>query len=263
MLMLVVASLSLVAMLVDPRSITGAPAWLKPFKFAVSTAVYCLTLAWVFEWLPERSKVRRVVGWTTAVVFVLEVATIDAQAWRGTTSHFNVSTTLDGTLFMVMGLAMRGLFDWSSVVVKGTFYLLDPEIGSPDTYRRAHDGRESPGIGPASRRMASWTTATKRAGSSRDSPIRVTVRRRPSTPVTRVGRRSVTTTFGVPGRAASRYPGAGAGAVRQDVCSAEASSDSARRATSRRPARRTSTSPARAMGRSAIARAWPTSQRIE
>ena len=32
---------------------------------------------------------------------------------------------------------VRGLFDWSSVVVKGTFYLLDPEIGSPDTYRRA------------------------------------------------------------------------------------------------------------------------------
>jgi nitroimidazol reductase NimA-like FMN-containing flavoprotein (pyridoxamine 5'-phosphate oxidase superfamily) len=28
-------------------------------------------------------------------------------------------------------------FEWSSVVVKGTFYLLDPEIGSPDTYRRA------------------------------------------------------------------------------------------------------------------------------
>ena len=32
---------------------------------------------------------------------------------------------------------VRGTFDWSSVVVKGTFYLLDPEIGSPDTYRRA------------------------------------------------------------------------------------------------------------------------------
>jgi nitroimidazol reductase NimA-like FMN-containing flavoprotein (pyridoxamine 5'-phosphate oxidase superfamily) len=32
---------------------------------------------------------------------------------------------------------VRDLFDWSSVVVKGTFYLLDPEIGSPDTYRRA------------------------------------------------------------------------------------------------------------------------------
>jgi nitroimidazol reductase NimA-like FMN-containing flavoprotein (pyridoxamine 5'-phosphate oxidase superfamily) len=32
---------------------------------------------------------------------------------------------------------IRDLFDWSSVVVKGTFYLLDPEIGSPDTYTRA------------------------------------------------------------------------------------------------------------------------------
>ena len=29
------------------------------------------------------------------------------------------------------------LFEWSSVVVKGTFYLLDPESGSTDTYRRA------------------------------------------------------------------------------------------------------------------------------
>lgn len=32
---------------------------------------------------------------------------------------------------------VRDIFDWESVVVKGTFYLLDPEIGSPDTYQRA------------------------------------------------------------------------------------------------------------------------------
>jgi nitroimidazol reductase NimA-like FMN-containing flavoprotein (pyridoxamine 5'-phosphate oxidase superfamily) len=32
---------------------------------------------------------------------------------------------------------VRDHFDWSSVVVKGTFYLLDPLIGSSDTYRRA------------------------------------------------------------------------------------------------------------------------------
>ena len=31
----------------------------------------------------------------------------------------------------------RGLFEWTSVVVKGTFSLLDPEGGSPDTYARA------------------------------------------------------------------------------------------------------------------------------
>jgi hypothetical protein len=106
--MLVVAGASLLAMLVDPRMITGAPAWLKPFKFAISTAIYSLTLAWIFGWLSDWPRVRRVVGWTTAIVFVLEVAIIDAQAWRGTTSHFNVSTMLDGVLFLVMGGAILG-----------------------------------------------------------------------------------------------------------------------------------------------------------
>ena len=105
-LMVVLAGLSLVGVLVDPRRITGAPAWLKPFKFAVSIAVYTVTLAWIFGWLMDRPRLRRVVGWTSAVVFVLEVAIIDAQAWRGTTSHFNSATTLDRTLFVVMGAAI-------------------------------------------------------------------------------------------------------------------------------------------------------------
>ena len=47
-LMIVVAGPSSVAIFVDPRIIMGARAWLKPFKFAVSTAIYSLTLAWIF-----------------------------------------------------------------------------------------------------------------------------------------------------------------------------------------------------------------------
>jgi len=105
-LMLLVAVPSLVGIFADPRIITGAPAWLKPFKFAVSTAVYSLTLAWIFGWLTDWPRMRRIVGWTTAVVFLLEVAIIDAQAWRGTTSHFNASTPLDRGLFIVMGSAI-------------------------------------------------------------------------------------------------------------------------------------------------------------
>ena len=105
-LMLGAAIASLIGILVDPRVITGAPAWLKPFKFAVSTAVYSLTLAWVFNWLADWPRVRRVVGWVTAAVFVFEVAVIDMQAWRGTTSHFNVSTVFDAVLFSVMGAAI-------------------------------------------------------------------------------------------------------------------------------------------------------------
>jgi len=87
----------------DPRTITGAPAWLKPAKFAVSTAVYSLTLAWVFSALPSWPRMRAIVGWTTALVFAIEVAIIGAQAWRGAASHFNVATPIDAVLFGVMG----------------------------------------------------------------------------------------------------------------------------------------------------------------
>ena len=104
--MLVVAIPSLAGVFIDPRMITGAPAWLKPFKFAISAAIYCLTLAWIFAFLMEQARMRRVVGWVTAIVFVVEVAIIDLQAWRGTTSHFNVATVSDRVLFAVMGSAI-------------------------------------------------------------------------------------------------------------------------------------------------------------
>src|SRR5690606_26952007 len=106
LLMVGVAVPSLIGVFVDARVITGAPAWLKPFKFAVSTAVYSLTLAWIFTLLMDRPRLRSVVGWVTAVVFVLEVAIIDFQAWRGTTSHFNNATPFDRTLFIIMGSAI-------------------------------------------------------------------------------------------------------------------------------------------------------------
>jgi hypothetical protein len=106
LLMALVAIPSLIGVFVDPRIITGAPAWLKPLKFAISITIYSLTLAWIFTFLGDRPKMRRVVGWATAIVFVLEVVIIDLQAWRGTTSHFNSSTTLNRVLFLLMGSAI-------------------------------------------------------------------------------------------------------------------------------------------------------------
>jgi hypothetical protein len=105
-LMLAALAGSLAGLWLDPRTITGAPAWLKPAKFALSTAIYMLTLAWVFSYLPAWPRTRRIVGWTTAATLVLEVAIIAVQAWRGTTSHFNVGSPIDLALWTVMGLAI-------------------------------------------------------------------------------------------------------------------------------------------------------------
>ena len=97
---------ALAGLWLDPRVITGAPAWLKPAKFAMSTAIYVLTLAWIFTYLPEWVRTRRIVGWATAVILIVEVGAIYVQAWRGTTSHFNVGTPLDAALFAAMGIGI-------------------------------------------------------------------------------------------------------------------------------------------------------------
>jgi len=95
-----------VLMLVDPRVIEGAPAWLKPLKFAVSTGIYSVTLAWILRCLPDWPRLARRAALITAGVFVIEVALIAAQAARGTISHFNTSSALDGAIFSVMGVAI-------------------------------------------------------------------------------------------------------------------------------------------------------------
>jgi hypothetical protein len=120
-----------IGVLADPRVITGAPAWLKPLKFAVSTALYSFTLAWVFSFLPDRERMRRIVGRGTAAAFVLEVAMIGGQAARGTTSHFNVATPFDAVIFATMGLiimSQTALAAWLAVAVWRQRFA-DPALG--------------------------------------------------------------------------------------------------------------------------------------
>jgi hypothetical protein len=113
-LMLAAFVASLGAMAIDDRTILGAPAWLKPAKFAISTAIYAFTLAWIFTYLPDRRKLTSRIGWITAVIVVFEVAVIDLQAARGVTSHFNIGTPIDAALFSTMGLAI--LVAWGAAI---------------------------------------------------------------------------------------------------------------------------------------------------
>lgn len=48
--------------LVDPRLIAGAPAWVKPMKLAISTAVYSLTLVWMLGYVKDHPRLVAAAG---------------------------------------------------------------------------------------------------------------------------------------------------------------------------------------------------------
>ncbi|HEX5504758.1 MAG TPA: hypothetical protein VFW96_19225 [Thermomicrobiales bacterium] len=94
---------TLLGLLVDPRVITGAPAWLKPAKFAMSFALYSFTLIWLLGFVRGHPRLVRLVAGLTALGVAIEMACIATQAARGTTSHYNVATPFDEALWDLMG----------------------------------------------------------------------------------------------------------------------------------------------------------------
>jgi hypothetical protein len=106
----VLTVITAVGVFADDRVLTGAPIWLKPFKFSVSFVLYGLTLAWMLSLLPRRS---RLAEWAAVGILgtsVIEMVIIVTQVIRGQTSHFNYTTPLNSALFGIMGGAIMLLF---------------------------------------------------------------------------------------------------------------------------------------------------------
>ena len=131
LIMIPVFLLTLIGLALDPRIITGAPAWLKPAKFAISTAIYALTLAWIFTYLTDWPRLKSITGGATAAILVIEVAIIYLQAARGKASHFNAGTVLDGVLFALMGVGIMLVLAASIAVAWVLFQqpFSDPAMG--------------------------------------------------------------------------------------------------------------------------------------
>ncbi len=87
----------------DHTLITGAPAWLKPLNFAISTAIFCFTLSFLMDFLPKTVRLAAIAGRVMAAALVAEIVLIDLQAARHTTSHFNISSTFDAVVWFSMG----------------------------------------------------------------------------------------------------------------------------------------------------------------
>jgi hypothetical protein len=114
--MLALIVVALVGLAADPRVITGALAWMKPLKFAVSVAVYGATLLWMLTFVTDRARLVALLSWGLFLGFSLELFLIVGQVLRGTTSHFNRTTPFDSAVWDTMGAAIVAMWFLNVVV---------------------------------------------------------------------------------------------------------------------------------------------------
>ncbi|HWR85041.1 MAG TPA: hypothetical protein VN200_03495, partial [Rhodoglobus sp.] len=98
----VLAAVCLVLAAVDPREILGQNAWFKPLKFSLSIAIYAVTLAWLIGQVRRWRRAAEVGGSIVVAAMIAEMVIIVGATAAGTTSHFNVATPLNTTLWSVM-----------------------------------------------------------------------------------------------------------------------------------------------------------------
>lgn len=88
------AVIAAVLVIVDDRTLLGAPLWMKPFKFFISAALMALTLAYVIPRITKMARLVRVASLVIIGSLVVELVLITWAAANETTSHFNVSSPL-------------------------------------------------------------------------------------------------------------------------------------------------------------------------
>ncbi|TGL80510.1 hypothetical protein [Leptospira yasudae] len=109
------------ALFLDERTVTNAPVWLKPIKFALSIGMYSFTLVWILQFVEGREKTIRGISWIVTAMLAVETVSIAFQAYRGIPSHFNITTPLNGFIFSLMGTAIGIL--WFFHIVLAIFLL--------------------------------------------------------------------------------------------------------------------------------------------
>jgi len=119
--MVALAAFTAVAMFVDPREVTGLNVWVKPFKFAVSTAIYSVTLAWLVGQLVRLRRVAWIGGTIATIALAVELVIITAFAAVGDTSHFNVTTPLHAAAWSTMAFSIVAVWVVTLVVAVALF----------------------------------------------------------------------------------------------------------------------------------------------
>ncbi|MBM1107162.1 hypothetical protein JQC67_13495 [Aurantibacter crassamenti] len=99
-------SLSIVLIILIPNNTTevlGINSLIKPLKFSLSLWIYSWTMAYLIYYFKDELVKKRLI-FLIVFVMLFEQAVITVQAFRGTLSHFNAETVIEGVLFSLMGI---------------------------------------------------------------------------------------------------------------------------------------------------------------
>lgn len=97
------------------KRVRGAIVWFKPFKFALSIAVFSWTMGWYTYELNAPVPVG-LYTWAAIVLLGFEIIYIALQTGRGLTSHYNSSSELYSFLAAMMGIAAAIVTLWTGYI---------------------------------------------------------------------------------------------------------------------------------------------------
>jgi hypothetical protein len=120
------AVIMLPAMLLDNRQLFGVSVWLKPWKFAVSIAIYSLTIAWLLTLVHRGARVANAAGTAIVIMLGAEIVLIVLQAARGVPSHFNNESAFDSAVFSIMGVGI--VLAWAATLVLALVLLREERL---------------------------------------------------------------------------------------------------------------------------------------
>lgn len=127
----IAAAICLMLVLTTSTMVNGINAYIKPFKFFVSIAVFCVTMGWIMYYLDRPAKVRAY-NIMAVIVFFYESFVITWQASNGRLSHFNKDNLFYLILFQVMGIAIVLLTLWTGYI--GILFFRKKEWSIPMSY---------------------------------------------------------------------------------------------------------------------------------
>ena len=93
------------AIFFSDSQVLGINAYIKPFKFFLSTTIFTWTMAWYLGYL-DNSLVIKAYEWTVILTLSFELFWITYKASIGELSHFNVSSSFNSSMFSLMGIAI-------------------------------------------------------------------------------------------------------------------------------------------------------------